>query len=128
MERMQLQLAITLDEKAVAAVVALMREAFPDSTPEDEKREDRMRASRDAIFGGQKPPEDKGLLVDSKQAARLLRVSERTLWRMWNEAQMPAPIRIGRATRWSYDELREWVAAGCPAWAEWEWPRRPSES
>jgi hypothetical protein len=79
MERTQLQLTITLDEKAVAAVVALMREAFPDSTPDDEKRETRLRASRNALFAGQKPPEDKGLLIDSKQVAKLLKVSERTL-------------------------------------------------
>ena len=128
MEHMQLQIGITLDEKAVAAVFALMRKAFPGSTPEDENREARMRASRNALFGGQKPPDDKGLLIDNREAAKLLRVSERTLWRMWNEEQMPAPIRIGRAVRWNYEELREWVAAGCPPRKDWHWPNRPPET
>ena len=37
--------------------------------------------------------------------------------------RMPAPIRIGRAVRWGYDELRAWVAAGCPQKDLWKWPR-----
>ena len=118
MKRMQLQIAITLDEEAVAAVVALMRKAFPDSEAEDEKREARIRASRHALFGGQRPPEDKGLLIDSKQVAKLLKVCEKTVWTMYTTGKMPPPIRIGRAVRWSYEELKAWVAARCPTQEE----------
>ena len=114
MEPIQLQIGITLDENAVAALVTLMRKAFPDTTVLDEKREARFRASQHALFRGEKPPEDKGLLIDSRQAGKLLKVSDRTIWRMWNDGEMPQPIRIGRAVRWSYEELKAWVEAGCP--------------
>ena len=102
MKPIQLQVSITLDEEAVATVLGLLRQAMPGMTPEAEKRQARRRASQHALYGGQKPPEDKGLLIDNREAAKLLKVSERTLWRMWNDGQMPAPIRIGRAVRWSY--------------------------
>lgn len=115
MERLQLRIGITLDEEAVAALVTLLRKAIPEFTVQDEKREARLRASQHALFSGQKPPDDRGLLIDNREAAKLLKVSERTLWRMWNEGEMPPPIRVGRAVRWSYEELKAWVAAGCPA-------------
>jgi len=119
MERIQFQIGITLDEEAVVALVALMRRAFPDSTVVDERREARLRASKGALFGGEKPPEDKGLLIDTSQAAKLLRVCEKTVWTMYTTGKMPPPIRIGRAVRWPYEELRAWVAAGCPVHEGW---------
>ena len=115
MQPLHLQIGITLDENSVAALIALMRRAFPEATVADDKREARLRASQHALFGGQKPPEDKGLLIDNREAAKLLKVSQRTLWRMWNEGEMPSPIRVGRAIRWSYEGLKAWVDAGCPA-------------
>lgn len=70
--------------------------------------------SQHALFAGQKPPEDRGLLIDTREACRLLKVSSRTLWRMYTSGEMPPPIRIGRAVRWGYDELQDWVRTGCP--------------
>jgi predicted DNA-binding transcriptional regulator AlpA len=32
----------------------------------------------------------------------------------------PRPIRIGRIPFWRYDELKAWVAAGCPDRATWD--------
>jgi hypothetical protein len=29
-------------------------------------------------------------------------------------SQIPRPIRMGRTPLWPYEELRAWVAAGCP--------------
>ncbi len=66
------------------------------------------------IFAGQKPPENLELLISSRQAAKLLKISERTLWRMQNDKEIPAPIRIGRAVRWDVQALKAWVSAGCP--------------
>lgn len=90
----------------------------------DEGRERRLRAPRNAPFAGQKPPEDKGLLIDSKEAAKLLKISEKTLWTMRNEGRAPQPIRIGNAVRYSYEELRAWVNAGGPPLKDWKWPQR----
>ena len=62
----------------------------------------------------------KTLLVSAKQAAELCGKSLRT-WRSWDAGGLiPQPVRIGRSTLWRADELREWVAAGCPRREEWE--------
>lgn len=100
-----------------------LKEIFREASGIDEKKEVRLRASQHALFGDQKPSEDIGLLIDTKQAAKLLNLGERTIWRMYSTGRMPRPIRIGQCVRWSYEELRAWVDAGCPPQEEWEWPR-----
>jgi len=62
----------------------------------------------------------KPLLLTARQAAAKCGKSLRT-WRAWDAAGwIPRPVRIGRSTLWRADELREWVATGCPRRAEWE--------
>lgn len=59
------------------------------------------------------------MLLTAAQTAQALGVSVRTL-RAWDSAgRIPAPVRIGRSTRWDAADLREWVAAGCPGRREW---------
>ena len=122
MEQIQLQIGVTLNEQAVAALVGLIRKAFPEASVEDQKRETRLRASQHALLGGQKLPEDKGLLLTNREASKLLKISERTMWGMWNDGRMPKPIRIGQRVLWGYEELRAWVNAGCPHAEDWKWP------
>ena len=63
---------------------------------------------------------DNVLLLTARQAASICGMSLRT-WRSWDAAGwIPRPVRIGRSTLWRADELREWVAAGCPRRDEWE--------
>ena len=60
------------------------------------------------------------LLLTARRAAALCGKSLRT-WRSWDSAgQIPRPVRLGRSVLWRLDELRDWVAAGCPRRAEWE--------
>ncbi len=60
------------------------------------------------------------LLVSARIACAMCGKSLRT-WRTWDSAGMiPRPMRIGRSTLWRVDELKAWVAAGCPRRAEWE--------
>ena len=60
------------------------------------------------------------LLLTTRAAAAICSKSLRT-WRTWDSAGwIPRPVRIGRSTLWRADELREWIAAGCPRRAEWE--------
>lgn len=119
MQTIQVQLAITLGDDAAKALAELLgpglRQAAICADDNDEEREARLRASQNAIFAGQKPPDDQGLLIDSKQAAKILKVSERTLMRMHTAGEIPPPIRIGRAVRWSLETLKKWVEEGCPA-------------
>jgi excisionase family DNA binding protein len=119
MHTLHLQLAITVDDEAARTLAELLvptlRQAALSQKDADERREARLRAPQQAIFVGQKPPDDQGLLIDSKHAAKLLRISERTLWEMHHTGGMPPPIRIGRAVRWSLEALKRWVEEGCPA-------------
>lgn len=55
---------------------------------------------------------DDVLLVGPKKAAPMLAVSERTLWNLTFAEQPGLPhVKIGRLTRYSIDDLREWIAS-----------------
>lgn len=54
------------------------------------------------------------LAVPAIEAARLCGVSVAMWWKMKNSARCPAPVRIGRRLLWRVDELRQWMAQGCP--------------
>lgn len=53
------------------------------------------------------------LLIDAKAAAAILAIGARTLWTYTNCRAIPSR-KIGRAVRYCPDELRAWIAAGCP--------------
>jgi predicted DNA-binding transcriptional regulator AlpA len=115
----QIQLTLTLDETAAKTFAAFLapeiKKAIGVTAGElEEKANARIRASQHALLGGLKLPENQGILVDSKEAAKLLKISTRTLWGMHNSGEMPQPIRIGRAVRWSLEVLKRWAEAGCP--------------
>jgi excisionase family DNA binding protein len=55
------------------------------------------------------PPTVPPLLVDAREAARLLSISPRALWQLTNQGDMPV-IRIGRAVRYDVAALGRWVA------------------
>ena len=59
--------------------------------------------------GSQEP-----LLVSAAEFARLLQVSTRTLWRQLSAGQIPKPVRFGGTVRWRLEEIRKWIAEGCP--------------
>src|SRR5262249_24246295 len=97
METVEVRLTITLDEEAAKALAELIAPAIKQATGGEsvERKDARLQASHNVMFGGEKPPGDQGLLIDSREAARLLKVSQRTLWRMHKTGEMPPPIRIG---------------------------------
>lgn len=45
------------------------------------------------------------LLVPVKEAAAMLSIGESTLWREVRAQRLPAPIKIGGATRWRVSDL-----------------------
>ena len=52
------------------------------------------------------------LLVDPREAARMLTVSPRKLWAMTFEDSPGLPyVRCGRLVRYSVDDLRRWIGA-----------------
>ena len=63
------------------------------------------------------------LLVDAKEAGRLLGISPRHLAGMHSSGRLgPLPIALGRRRLWRTAELADWVDAGCPP--RWEWCER----
>lgn len=54
------------------------------------------------------------LLVRRREAARLCGLSPASWDRLAASGRCQAPIRLGSAVLWSTEELRSWVAAGCP--------------
>ena len=74
-----------------------------------------------AASSDERPDHDLGLLLlRADQAAALCCTSTRT-WRTWNTAgRIPRPIYIGRAPLWRPEELKAWVAAGCPDRDRWD--------
>jgi predicted DNA-binding transcriptional regulator AlpA len=60
------------------------------------------------------------LLVDAREAARLLDISERHLWALHSSGRLgPRPTALGRSKRWRVEELRAWLAAGAPSRDRW---------
>jgi predicted DNA-binding transcriptional regulator AlpA len=59
------------------------------------------------------------LLVTARRAAGLCGLSEATWWRLHASGKCPAPVKIGKSTRWRVEELRAWTEAGCPDRQTW---------
>lgn len=54
-------------------------------------------------------------LLDVKQTARLVNISQRTVYRLVDAGKMPAPIKLGSLVRWRRAQLEAWIVQGCPA-------------
>ena len=54
------------------------------------------------------------LLISADQLADKMQISTRTLWRLLSAGKLIQPVRIGGNTRWRLDEVRLWIADGCP--------------
>ncbi len=54
-------------------------------------------------------------LMDAEDVAKTLNCSRRTVRRLADSGQIPAPIRLGRLLRWDRRALQEWIAEGCPS-------------
>ena len=74
---------------------------------------------------------DKPLLLRPRDAARMLALSERTLWSLTQAGLLPC-VRVGKAVRYDPADLAEWVqkakAAPLPGPAELEGRKKTSES
>jgi predicted DNA-binding transcriptional regulator AlpA len=60
------------------------------------------------------------LLVPAKVIARVAGIAESSWWKLSSLGRTPAPIRLGRSTRWNLEECRRWLAAGAPSRERWE--------
>jgi len=115
-EPIRLQFEIVLTPETIAQITRLL-------TPEKPPEQIRLENSRRAIYAGESPPEDEALLMDMRELAKLLKVSNRTVFSMRIHGEMPKPVKIGRAVRWGRSEIMAWVQEGCPPASEWKWPK-----
>ena len=53
-------------------------------------------------------------LLTTGEVAKVLKVGPRSVWRWSHTGRMPRPVKIWGAVRFRADELRVWVADGCP--------------
>jgi predicted DNA-binding transcriptional regulator AlpA len=116
MATVTIQLTVTFGDDAAATLAAVLapalREVMADAGRAGAAG---RREAHIPLFAGQPVPEDQGLLIDSREVAALLGVSARHLATVVKAGQVPPPIRIGRAVRWSRERITRWVADGCPA-------------
>jgi predicted DNA-binding transcriptional regulator AlpA len=54
------------------------------------------------------------VMLTASELAVMLHISTRSLWRMLSAGQLPNPVRLGGAVRWPVEEIKKWIAAGCP--------------
>jgi excisionase family DNA binding protein len=62
---------------------------------------------------------EKPLVLDAREAARLLGISRSTFLKLHAAGKTPMPVRFGRAVRWRRDDLKAWLDAGAPSRAKW---------
>ena len=63
------------------------------------------------------PQEDQNiptLLLSADRVAAALDISVRSLWRLRAAGQLPKPVKIGGSVRWRHEEIKQWIANGCP--------------
>ncbi|WP_417850279.1 helix-turn-helix transcriptional regulator [Thalassoglobus sp.] len=53
-------------------------------------------------------------LLTVDEIGALLKVSNRTIWRMRSSGQLPEPVRVGGGVRWRESDIENWIQAGCP--------------
>lgn len=58
------------------------------------------------------PParDDAHPMIDVREVADFLRVSEKTVWRLAAEGRLPHPVRVGRQFRWRRAAIERWTA------------------
>jgi predicted DNA-binding transcriptional regulator AlpA len=62
----------------------------------------------------------RALLLRAREAAAACAVSLATWWRWDAAGRCPSAVRIGGTVRWRAEDLRDWIACGCPGRKEWE--------
>ena len=69
-------------------------------------------SEKEVLDGDEKVEErvPKRLLLNVKEVAEVLGVSERTIWKLASCGKVPAPLNVGRSKRWSRKALAEWIA------------------
>lgn len=59
-------------------------------------------------------------LINAKQLAEMLSISERHLWRMRAAGKLPKTVKIGSCVRWLLSDIEMFLNMGCPSQKQFE--------
>lgn len=59
-------------------------------------------------------------LLNIKEVAAMLHVSQRHLWRLKAARKLPKPVKVGECVRWLLSDIEAWLSMGCPSRREFE--------
>jgi predicted DNA-binding transcriptional regulator AlpA len=72
--------------------------------------------------------EEGTLLMDVRQASKMLNISQRSIHRMYRNKLMPEPVRLtGGFLLWNRLELISWVDHRCQPQSEWKYPLQTND-
>jgi excisionase family DNA binding protein len=72
-----------------------------------------MKRDFEATAIAEPPMETPGILLDVREVGQLLSFGRTKILAMVAAREMPAPVKIGRSSRWRRADLDAWVATGC---------------
>ena len=52
-------------------------------------------------------------LLTINDVAEILKISQRSIWRLVASGKLVAPLRVGGSIRWKREDIREWIDSGC---------------
>ena len=52
-------------------------------------------------------------LLTIRELAAILKVSQRSIWRLVASGQLVGPLRVGGSIRWRRDDIRNWIDNDC---------------
>ena len=59
------------------------------------------------------------IVLTADECAAVLGISRSTWYQMFQGGKTPIGVKLNRCRRWSSEELKKWVAAGCPPRRKW---------
>ena len=62
----------------------------------------------------------KSQLLNVKEVAAMLHVSQRQIWRLKAAGMLPKPVKVGECVRWLLSDIEAWLEMGCPLRREFE--------
>ncbi|MSR52141.1 MAG: DNA-binding protein [Gemmataceae bacterium] len=118
MPTIQVQVAVTLGDDTLKTLADLLGAAFEKALSNQGNGHQgsfqHRSGQKNPLFAGKEPPTDQGTLITMKEVAALMQVSQRHVTRLRDTGEMPPPLKIGRAIRWSREVILKWIADGCP--------------
>ena len=54
------------------------------------------------------------VLLTIRELAKILKISQRSIWRLVSSGKLIQPLHIGGSIRWRQDEVFKWIERGCP--------------